>query len=66
MTTMNEYEALSLYDDMLDEVYGEIKICGYEYSASYALKEIDPTAYRCGFNDWCDAEDDDEIEEDEE
>jgi len=53
---MSEYEALKQYDEMLDELYGEIKICGYEYSASNALKEVDPIAYRCGFNDFCDAE----------
>jgi hypothetical protein len=45
-----------LYDNMLDEVYPECKIAGLSYSTSHALKEIDPTAYRCGFSDWLDAE----------
>jgi hypothetical protein len=54
--TMNEHAALSQYDDFLDEVYPMINICGYEYSPSRSLKEIDETAYRCGFNDWCDSE----------
>ncbi len=40
------------YDDELDEIYGEVEICGYTYSSSYALKEVDPTAYRCGLADW--------------
>lgn len=44
------------YDDMLDETYGTIDICGYEYAASLALYEVDPTAYRCGRSDWEDAE----------
>lgn len=45
-----------MYDDFLDEIYPEANICGYEYSSSRALKEIDPTAYRCGLNDWADSE----------
>jgi hypothetical protein len=44
------------YNEMLDEVHGEAKIAGYEYQTSRALKQIDPTAYRCGFADWLDAE----------
>jgi len=40
------------YDDMLDEVYEEPNICGMYYNPSYALKEVDPTAYRCGLADW--------------
>lgn len=43
------------YDEMLDEVYGEVDICGYSYSASYALRNLDPTAYRCGMNDYYDS-----------
>lgn len=42
----------SYYTEMLDELYNPVSICGYEYSASYALKEIDPTAYRCGMIDY--------------
>ena len=42
----------SYYDDMLDEVYGDVKIgCG-TYYASNVLKEVDPIAYRCGRTDW--------------
>ena len=41
----------SAYDDMLDECYGDIEICGLRYSASCALKEVDPIAYRCGLSD---------------
>lgn len=43
------------YDEMLDEVYGTINICGYEYSASYALEKIDPIAYRCCMTDYADS-----------
>ena len=42
----------SEYDDMLDEVYGMVNVCGYEYESSRLLKEIDPTAYDCGHSDY--------------
>lgn len=40
------------YDEMLDEIYGEIEICGIEYSASVALYRVDEIAYRVGMNDY--------------
>lgn len=40
------------YDDMLDECYGDVDICGITFNSSYALKELDPIAYRCGFLDY--------------
>lgn len=43
------------YDEMLDEVYGIINICGYDYTASYAFEQIDPIAYRCGMTDYIDS-----------
>lgn len=54
---MTNYEAHQRYDEMLDEIYGDIELCGqYHYSHSRALKELDPIAYDVGFNDWCDSE----------
>jgi hypothetical protein len=50
----------SQYDDMLDEI-STIKIGSLTYSASYVLKNIDPTAYRCGLLDYIDGIDKDEI-----
>lgn len=41
-----------MYDDMLDEFYD--KFMG-QYDPSQVLEEIDPIAYRCGFNDWADS-----------
>lgn len=40
------------YDQMLDDCYGDIDVCGSTYSASYALKNLDPTAYNCGKSDF--------------
>lgn len=45
----NEWDMRELFDDMLDEVYGEVSIGGYMYYTSNALKCTDPHAYREGF-----------------
>lgn len=50
--TADEYLDESQYDDMLDDVYGDVEIAGLKYSTSHALKKVDPTAYRCDFVDW--------------
>jgi len=51
-TYIDEAEAYQQYDDMLDEIYpdqvGNIL-------ASRILKELDPIAYSCGFDDWLDS-----------
>jgi hypothetical protein len=59
-TTTEAYEA---YDEALD-ANGTVTIAGYEYEVSRALREVDPVAYRCGFNDWANDEgiDTDELE----
>jgi len=49
---MNEYDLEESYKQMLDECYGTVKIAGYEYETSYALKECDPIAYRVGLSDY--------------
>lgn len=51
------------YRDFIDE-FNEVKIMGMSYCASRVLEELDPTAYRCGFNDWLDSEEWDEFEGD--
>lgn len=56
MKTLQEYEAEKLYNDMLDDVYGDCEVAGMKYQTSRALKELDPIAYRCGLLDWADAE----------
>lgn len=56
MTTYNDRELETRFDEFLDECYPEVKIAGYTYSTSHALKEIDPIAYREGFNNWLDSE----------
>lgn len=41
------------YKDMLDDM-GDIEIGNLHYMASYTLKSVDPTAYRCGLIDYVD------------
>ena len=31
--------------EQLDEIYGEVSICGYNHSSGQALKELDPIAF---------------------
>ena len=40
------------FDEFLDDVYGTIKIAGCTFDASVILKELDPIAYRCFFEDY--------------
>jgi len=55
----------SLYDQMLDECYSFESVGGIfaGMSPSRVLAEVDPTAYRCGKNDWEDGESRDQWEE---
>lgn len=51
-----EHQLERMYEEMLDECYGTVTIAGLDYATSSALKDVDPAAYRCGFEDWLDAE----------
>ena len=48
-------EAEEMYENMIDEISGDVRIGSLTYMASEVLREIDPTAYRCGFNDYLDS-----------
>ena len=54
MRYLDEHKALEQYDEMLDECYGEVRLGSLTFSPSRVLKEMDPVAYRCWFNDWMD------------
>ena len=54
-------EAMEMYDEMLDDCEGPVTLCGMTYSASQVLREVDPVAYRCGFNDYVDSLTEDDI-----
>jgi uncharacterized protein YlxW (UPF0749 family) len=59
----SEYLTDEKYDEMLDDCYGEVNICGMTFYSSVAFRELDPIAYRCGFSDFADSMDNDEFEE---
>ena len=44
-------EAEERHEDMLSEVYGVVSVCGFDYDAGRALRELDPVAFRCGVSD---------------
>lgn len=47
--TKHTYEQVEeSYLDMLNDLYREVKICGYTYNAANALRRLDPIAYREG------------------
>ena len=58
---ISEQMASEMYEEMLDDCEGPVELCGMTYSASHVLREVDPTAFRCGFNDYVDSLTDDDI-----
>jgi hypothetical protein len=55
---MSEQAAEEYYEDFLRECYPEtVLVCGMEMDAVYVLREMDPTAFRCGMVDFLDSED---------
>jgi len=56
MRYISKYEALKMYDDFLDDVYGEVSVAGFKYFTSNILNAVDPVAYHQGFLDWLDME----------
>lgn len=51
---ISESDAEELYDDMLDEMEW-CKVGTMEFAPSRVLQALDPTAYNCGFSDFCDS-----------
>lgn len=57
------------FDDVLDECYPEVEVCGYYYPVSEILKRVDPILYRVSRSDYtdslyCEIEEIDENKED--
>lgn len=51
---MNAYEIEKdekEFEDYLNDVYGEVNICGMEMLQGTILKECDPVAFRCALSD---------------
>jgi len=43
------------FEDVLNNIYGDINICGMTFDSGYVLRELDPTAFRCGKIDYEDS-----------
>ena len=52
---MTEQIAMEMYDEFLDEIYGEIKLGYLTFSPSEIMKKLDETAYMQGFYDYQDS-----------
>lgn len=52
-----------MYEEMLNDCFGTVKLGGYEYEHADAFKSTDPTAYRIGFADYISSLLDEEFEE---
>lgn len=55
---LDEIDMDERYRDMLDECYSFDSVGGpfESMQPSRVLEEVDPIAFRCGFNDWFDGE----------
>ena len=40
------------YSDYLDELYGDVLVCGGHYGSGSLLQDCDPVAFRCGKGDY--------------
>ena len=55
-TSIPKWEAFERFDECLNEIYGEVEVCGYTYETARLLKMADPVAYRCAFLEFLDDE----------
>lgn len=55
MRYIPQNKAESDFDDYIDDIHSPVSILGLQYPSSSVLKEIDPTAYACEFDNWLDA-----------
>ena len=53
---ITDHDAHERFDEMLNECYDVIKFGEMTYMPADVLKECDPIAYRCMFNDYADSE----------
>lgn len=56
MSQLHDYQLEEMFDNMLDECFEAVNICGWKYLPSRILREVDPVAYRCNFSDWLDSQ----------
>jgi hypothetical protein len=54
------HELEDMYEELLNDYYEPVSICGMNYAQGHALRNLDPIAFRCGVSDW-ESEEFDEI-----
>jgi predicted nucleic acid-binding Zn-ribbon protein len=59
---IDPYDFEDEYCEALD-CEGPVSVCGFEFNPSDILKEMDPTAYRCGLVDYVDSIDINDLDE---
>lgn len=52
---MSDDDLKEQYDEMLDEIYGEVKLGNLTFSPSRIIRELDPIAYRTGLGEYEDS-----------
>jgi DNA repair exonuclease SbcCD ATPase subunit len=57
---IDQDDFIEQYEDALNSE-GEVKVCGMTFYPADIIKELDPTAYRCGLNDYVDGIDKNEV-----
>jgi hypothetical protein len=65
---INNFDIADYFDESdfqneLDNNSEEVAVLGYTYGAGYALRELDPVAFRQEYNNWLDAKDSKEVAE---
>jgi len=48
---IEEHNTEEAYEESLNEIYGDVSVCGYDRPQGTLLKEIDPIAFSVGMSD---------------
>lgn len=48
---VEEHNTEEAYEEKLNEIYGEVEVCGTSFQAGRILKELDPIMFSCGMSD---------------
>lgn len=54
VTEFDSYDLDELYEAFLNELYGDVNICGSTFQSGWALRQIQPTDFDIGQSDWLD------------
>lgn len=51
-TPINKELTEDEFEEYLNEMYGTVDVCGMTFDSGAILRELDPTAFRCGQADY--------------